>query len=132
MYQRISAENKRWIRLQGRLDETAAIAIKRLAWDCVNEMREVAAAISVDSGDLYLAAKLRDVHNDLEDDLIMAACERAKANYLITNDRKLLAHATVDSRTPAQMVELLRICLAKGTSLAQDAPDDTRWLSRWS
>lgn len=131
VYQHISAENKRWLRDQGRLDEIAATAVKRLAWDCVDEMREVATAIPVDSSDLYLMAKLRDLHNDFEDDLIMAACERARANYLVTSDRKLLAHAPIDARTPGQMLELVRTGFAKGTPTTQEAPDDTRWLARW-
>lgn len=131
VYQRISAENKRWLRAQDRLDEAAAIAVKRLAWDCVNEMREVATAIPVDSSDLYLMARLRDLHNDFVDDLVMAACERAKANYLVTNDRKLLMHATVDARTPRQMLELLRAGLAKGATVSLDAQEGNQWLARW-
>ena len=129
--QRVAIDNKRWLREQGRLNESAAIAVKRLAWECVNEMRELATAVPMDSSDLYFMGKLRDLHNDFEDDLVMAACERAHANYLVTNDRNLLAHASIDARTPRQMLELIRLGLAKGAPATQDASYDTRWLERW-
>ena len=83
VYQRFSADSKRWLRAGGRLTEEWAIAIKRLAWDCVNEMREIASAVPVDSSDLYLSCKFRDRLDDFEDDLVMAACERSGANYLV-------------------------------------------------
>ena len=76
VYQRVRIENKRWARNSGRLDEHMAQAIKRLAWDCVNDMCDLATAVPVDSSDLYLACKHRDVHDDLEDDLVLAACQQ--------------------------------------------------------
>lgn len=130
VYQRILVDNKRWFRASGCLSEEAATAIKRLAWDCVNEMQQIATAIPVDSSDLYVCSRFRDMHDDLEDDLVMAACIRSKANYLVTNDKKLLAHCPIDARTPQQMLELLRAGLAKGTP-STDQPDDSYWLYRW-
>ena len=57
VYQRVRIENKRWARDSGRLDDHMAQAIKRLAWDCVNDMRDLATAVPADSSDLYLACK---------------------------------------------------------------------------
>lgn len=131
VYQQVMADNKQWARASGLLTEELAVAIKRLAWDCVHEMRQIATAIPVDAGDLYLADKFRDIHDDLEDDLVMAACQRSKANYLVTNDRKLLGRAPIDSRTPEQMVDLLRRGLAIGPQTQGDAGDDSYWLLRW-
>ena len=131
VYQRVRIENKRWVGAGGAVSETWAVAIKRLAWDCVNEMRERATPIPVDSSDLYLACKFRDLHDDLEDDLVLAACERSKANYLVTSDRKLLLHAPIDARTPSQMLELLQCGLAKGTHVDKDSGDGQQWLYRW-
>lgn len=130
VYQQVQADNKRWARESGRLTAAAAVAIKRFAWDCVHEMREVGTPIPVDASDLYLADKFRDVLDDLEDDLVMAACRRAKANYLVTNNLKLLAHAPVDARTPQHMVELLRMGMAQGTGTSGSTTDDA-WLYRW-
>lgn len=131
VYQRVCVDNKRWLRAGDALNEKWAIAIKRHAWDCVNEMRELATAVPVDASDLYLACKFRDLHDDFEDDLVLAACERSHANYLVTNDRKLLSHAPIDARTPSQMTELLHAGLAKGTQTEGDPKDSLRWLYQW-
>ncbi|MBR3326870.1 MAG: PIN domain-containing protein [Atopobiaceae bacterium] len=128
VYQRVRIENKRWARDNGRLSESMAQAIKRLAWDCVNDMREIATAIPVDSSDLYLACKHRDIHDDLEDDLVLAACQRAHASYLVTNDRKLLAHSPIDAVTPKSMTELLRAGIAHGTPTPTE---NTDYLLAW-
>jgi predicted nucleic acid-binding protein len=130
VYWRVIVDNKRWIRQSEPLTEDAARAIKRLAWDCVNEMQEIATAVPFDAGDFYQCAKFRDLHDDLEDDVIMSACVRSKANYLVTNDRKLLAHSPIDARTPRQMMELFHTGLAKGTPTI-DQQDTSYWLYRW-
>lgn len=123
VYQRVRIENKRWARKEGRLDDPMAKAIKRLAWDCVNDMRETAVAVPVDSSDLYLACKHRDAHDDLEDDLVLAACQRVHASHLVTSDRKLLAHSPVEAVTPAKMLELLRAGIAHGAPTPTENPD---------
>ena len=108
VYYQVMAEHKTWWRRERPLTEDVAKAIKRLSWDCVNLMQSYATAIPQDSSDIYLACKLRDYHDDLEDDLIISACRRAKASFLVTSDRKLLAHANVCAKEPADMLELLR------------------------
>ncbi|MDO4798670.1 MAG: hypothetical protein Q4A01_11710 [Coriobacteriales bacterium] len=123
VYQRVRIENKRWAREQGRLDEPMARAIKRLAWDCVNDMREIATAVPVDSSDFYMACKHRDIHDDLEDDLVLAACQRAHASHLVTIDRKLLAHSPVEAVTPKKMLELLRAGIAHGVPTPTENSD---------
>jgi predicted nucleic acid-binding protein len=109
VYQRVIINNKRWVRESSELTETWATAIKRWAWDAVTSMQELAVAVPVDMSDIWLACKYRDYHDDYEDDLVLAACRRAHADYLVTNDRKLLAHADVCAKTPRQMVELLKV-----------------------
>ena len=42
-----------------------------------------------------MASKQRELHNDFEDDLIIAAAVRAKTDLLVTNDVKLCSHAPV-------------------------------------
>lgn len=123
VYQRVRIENKRWAQERGRLDEHMAQAIKRLAWDCVNDMREVATPVPADSSDLYLACKYRDTHDDLEDDFVIAACQRACARYLVTNDRKLLARSPVEAVTPQRMLELLQAGIAQGSPESVDTSD---------
>ena len=123
VYQRVLIENKRWARDNDRLDENMARAIKRLAWDCVNDMRELATPVPVDGSDLYLACKFRDSHDDLEDDLVLAACQRARASHLVTYDRKLLAHAPLEAVTPQHMTQLLKAGMAQAASEPADTTD---------
>ncbi len=47
--------------------------------------------------------------NTIGPNLIVAACMRMKADYLVTNDEKLLRHAPVAAVTPAKMVQLLNV-----------------------
>ena len=133
VYQRVRSDNKRWAREEGLFCEKMAVAIKRLAWDDVNEMREIATAVPFDCADLYLACKFRDTHDDLEDDLVLAACQRVHANYLVTNDRDLLAHAPagVTALTPAGMLDLLRAGRAVGSPLSREARESRQWIYEW-
>ncbi len=76
-------------------------------------MSEHTKTIMVDTNvwvDLYVPGRpLRDQHAEIEDNLIVAACMRIKADYLVTNDEKLLRHAPVAAVTPRQMVRLLEV-----------------------
>ena len=102
-----------------------------MAWDYVDMMRRVGTAVPVDTNDVALACAFRDSHDDLEDDLILAACTRAHANYLVTNDGVLAKHAPIEVKTPTQMLGLLRSGRAEGTPGSQDAASSTAWLYRW-
>lgn len=130
VYQSTCRWFKKWTRASyGELTEAAAVAIKRMAWDNVAEMQEIATPVPVDASDLRLAAHYRDVHNDLEDDLVSAAAVRAKANYLVTNDKALIAHAPVQALTPKAMLLALKTGNAHGTPWSRMA--DTNWLYEW-
>ena len=131
VYQKVRSDNKRWIRASRPLTESDALAIKRMAWDFVELMRSKATAIPVDANDVALACAFRDTHDDLEDDLVLAACRRAHADYLVTNDASLLAHAPIEAKTPAEMLELLRSGEAKGAPSSREAASSTDWLYRW-
>lgn len=133
VYRRVGAQLKAWVRAErGTLAEVEAAAIKRIAWDDVNEMQRLATPVPVEVHDLALAAKYRDVHNDLEDDLVIAAALRAKANYLVTNDRALIRRSPVTALTPQAMLLALKTGDAQGTSLTLAGENDRlyAWLSR--
>lgn len=85
----------------------AATAIE-LAWGCVNAMRDRATAVGTDESDLWKACALHSIHNDLEDNLIVAAAQRANASYLVTNDEGLIKHAPVAALTPKDALALLQ------------------------
>lgn len=92
----------------GTLSEEMALAITESAWGCVENMRENATAVGADESDVWLACKYRPLLEDLEDDLVLAAAERAQANMLVTNDAQLIAKATVPAHTPADATFLLK------------------------
>ena len=74
-------------------------------------MRKQATAVGADESDLWTACNLRSVHNDLEDNLVVAAAQRADATYLFTNDEALIKHAPVAALAPADALALLKATL---------------------
>ncbi|MBR3318090.1 MAG: hypothetical protein IKG21_09780 [Atopobiaceae bacterium] len=131
VYQRVRSDNKAWIRKSRPLTESDAIAIKHFAWEAVASMREQANAVPAVDADIWLACRFRDEHDDLEDDLVLAACQRAKANYLVTNDASLLKHAPIEACTPQRMLELLQTGRAKGTAVSHEVAGSSDWFYRW-
>ena len=70
-----------------------ALAIRSLAWSCVANMGEIGTMVGMDASDMWLAEKYREIHDDFEDDLVLAAMERCGADFLVTNDERLLRDA---------------------------------------
>lgn len=92
-------------------DELVAQAARTTAWELVNSMREVATAVGADASDVWLASKWEYLHGDIEDNLVLAAAKRAKVDYLVTSDKKLLNHsalAGVVAVSPEDMLGVLR------------------------
>lgn len=58
-------------------------------------MCEIATAVGCDQSDVWLARKRRRLHGDFEDNLVLSAADRAKADLFVTNDEQLLRHAPV-------------------------------------
>lgn len=122
---------KRFFRVAGQLTDAQARAARTFAWDCAARMREVATPVPADTSDFYFAEKYRPLHGDLEDDLILAACSRARANYLVTTDKRLLRHADISAKTPMEMLALLESGLARGNDADELARDSAYYLRRW-
>ena len=92
----ISSEHKAWYRREhGSLSQDAAVAATSLAWDCLDVLSQLATPVPCDLSDIWMASKQRNLHSDYEDDLIIAAAMRTKADLLVTNDVKLCSHAPV-------------------------------------
>lgn len=89
------------------VDEAASFAIEEAAWKCSLNMQEIATLVPVDTSDLWLARRFHDLHGDLEDDLILAAAQRSRADYLVTSDKKLLRRSPVAALAPEDMLVLL-------------------------
>ena len=111
---------------KGSLTQSDAVTATETAWGCVNSMRKQATAVGADESDLWTACNLRSVHNDLEDNLVVAAAQRADAiednlvvaaaqradaTYLVTNDEALIKHAPVAALAPADALALLKATL---------------------
>lgn len=89
------------------LPEGAAEAAREVAWACIDNMSELATAAPIDESKLWIARKFRRDHGDFEDNLIIAAGERANVDYIVTSDRQLLAHLPAIAITPQRACELI-------------------------
>lgn len=108
IYYQVGAELKREYRATGEtLTEAAALAIEEVSWQSIMSIVEQAAIVPADTSDVTVARYFHQVHRDFEDDLILAAVKRSKADYLITSDKQLRTHAPVASLTPSDMLTLL-------------------------
>ena len=108
----LTSELKRDVRSDKiELTEVDVQAIRRMAWGCIDAMREMAVAVGADEADAWLACKYRGVCWDLEDNMVIAAARRAKADYLVTSDHALITKSPVAAMTPADMTQLLRDCM---------------------
>ena len=96
---------------KGSLTQSDAVTATETAWGCVNSMRKQATAVGADESDLWTACNLRSIHNDLGDNLVVAAAQRADATYLVTNDEALIKHAPVAALAPADALALLKATL---------------------
>ena len=105
----VGMEFKRQVRAEkGGVDEHDAAIVRRLAWGCVDNLCELATAVGMDGSDVWLARKYRALHGDFEDNFVLAAAERADADFLVTSDRRLLRKATVAALSPKDLLALLR------------------------
>lgn len=90
-------------------DELIAAAARTCAWENVNDMREMATAVGADESDVWLACASEYLHNDVEDNLVLAAARRSKADCLVTNDRGLLEHASLACVAAVSVEDMLRL-----------------------
>lgn len=71
-------------------------------------MMTLATAVPLDTSDLVESHRLHQIHRGLEDNLVIAAVLRAHADFLVTNDTKIIKHALVPSLSPIDMLRLLQ------------------------
>ena len=110
VFYQVGLAYKRLLREDGvEIDEAWGRAINAQAWEAVNMMREAATVVGMDESDLWLAFKYRELNSDLEDNLVLAAAERAHADYLVSSDARLIAKASVPALSPEDMLAYLQI-----------------------
>ena len=80
-----------------------------IAWGMLERIRDIAQPVASDASDVWIAAKCRSLHDDFEDNMIIAACMRVSANHLVTDDAKLREDAQVSTLRPDQALALLEL-----------------------
>lgn len=109
VYYLLEEREKRIRRAEGtEITPAIATAISEYAWGCVRAMEELATVVPLDQADVWMAEKYRCVHSDFEDNLVLAAVERAQADFLVTNDETLLRRSPVAALAPHDLLALLR------------------------
>ncbi|MBS5478618.1 MAG: PIN domain-containing protein [Coriobacteriia bacterium] len=93
----------------GMLDAEGAASADAVAWGCLEHLTENATAVGCDLSDIWLACKQRPLHADYEDNLIVAAAQRAKADLLVTSDESLLRHCPVAALDIPDAIAALRV-----------------------
>lgn len=108
VYYLLEEREKRRMRAAGKeLTPASAAAINEYAWGCIRAMEEIATVVPVDQSDIWIATKYRSFHGDFEDNLLLAAVERSKADFLVTSDEILLRHAPVATVVPGDLLKLV-------------------------
>ena len=81
-------ETKRYLREHGKpVDELFAAAVRESAWSSVRNVMELSMIVPVGQNEALRAMTYRDLHDDFEDDLLLAAAARVDADYVVTSDR---------------------------------------------
>ena len=88
--------------------QRSAAAARVAAWAVVEHIMEFAEVVGSDYMDAHLATKYRRVHDDYEDDLIIAAAMRMKADLLVTSDQALIKHAPIAALSPQDAIHWLK------------------------
>lgn len=70
-------------------------------------MSSIATTVGIDTSDVWLSQKYRCLHNDLEDNFILAAAAKINGCYLVSEDEKFLKHAPVPALPSKEMLALL-------------------------
>lgn len=106
----INAGAKRILRKEnnGTLSEDQARVASQLAWACLGHMAENAIPIGCDLSDVWLAEKYRNLHTDFEDNLVLAAAQRAGVDLLVTGDVNLIQHSPVAAMNAQDALAYLR------------------------
>ena len=107
-YYLVAMQLKRMERIaSGALSEDMANAANEIAWSCVRQLIDCLIVVPTGRGESLHALTFKSVHGDFEDDLIVASALSAKADYLVSNDEKLLKHAPIACLTSADMLALI-------------------------
>lgn len=102
-------EQKRDVRNEfGTLTESDALAANELAWGSIENLEKFFTIIPCDMRTVWIARKLKDICSDFEDCLLLAACELADADFLVTSDERLQKIAPTKAAGAETILTLLQ------------------------
>lgn len=92
-------------REEGNVSPSHASAINEIAWSCLSYVQKQAMVIDEGLSEHCEASMLRNQCSDYKDAMLMACAKRAKMDFIVTNDKQLLAQSAVRAITPAEYLE---------------------------
>ena len=96
VYYLLSCELKRMQRAEcGTVTEPFANAVNEAAWSCLSVMRRISTVVAADAHDMIEATVMRSDHEDYEDNLIIAAAQRAQVSHIVSSDKALQKHSPI-------------------------------------
>ena len=105
----VSAAMKGAAREAGRQVTPDVVAASReMAWACIRHVLELALVVPIGHAEVLQACTYRTFHDDFEDDLVLAAAERAGADYILTNDECLARRSPIPCLDSEGALRLLR------------------------
>ncbi len=108
VYYLVGATLKRLQRAErGTLTESDAAACNQIAWSCVRHAMDFAIVANVGKNECLDAFVCRSVHDDFEDDLVLASARAVDADFLVTGDERLALHSPVGALSPVAMANFL-------------------------
>lgn len=104
---------KRMERLEkGSVSPASAAAASEISWACLKHVLGFAQIVPVGGNECLDSFTYRPLHDDFEDDLLVAAAIASGADFLVTEDTRLRAHAPIACLSTADMAILLEAELA--------------------
>ena len=91
----------------GQVSESMERAADEIAWACVRQLIENTIVLPTGRAESLLACTLRSIHDDFEDNLVLATAKNANMDYLVSNDEALVKHAPLACLSSSNMVALL-------------------------
>lgn len=85
------------------------ISFQPAAWAAITFMRDVATAGPLSAAECSLAAVMRTMFGDFEDNLIFACAETSECDFIVTHDQRFLERFPEVCITPKRAVELIEL-----------------------
>ena len=92
---------------EGKLTESNAAVANEIAWSCLATLRNLSFIVPADETDMIEASIVRETHFDYEDNLIVSAAKRVKAECIVTSDEQMLKRQPYNCITIEEAMQLI-------------------------